>query len=88
MYLLCKKIIKINKCTNKTENLMTGVDHEIILWIFFLCVYLFYKNEISLYSFVASYSPLTIQLKSVPCHNYLPITSYEYLPIINVMAMS
>lgn len=48
---------------------MTRDDHETVLWIFFLCIYLFYKNRDHTVLLCRLFSHLTVELKNFPCHS-------------------
>jgi len=67
MHLLCKKKKNQNKQTK--ENFMTRDDDETVLWIFFVCIYLFYKNRDHAVLLCRLFSHLTVELKSFPCHS-------------------
>lgn len=44
IYLLCRKTYLKMKINKQKENFMTRENHETVLWVFFLCTYLFYKK--------------------------------------------
>lgn len=64
MHLHCKKI-KTNKQTK--ENFMTRDDQGAV--IFFLCIYLFYKNRDHAVPLCRLFPHLTMEQKSFPCHS-------------------